>query len=253
MPITQGAGNPDWNRDETLLALDLLYRWGTPLHKGHVEVAELSSLLQIALIHPVEERRPSFRNSDGVALKLQNLTSAIDPTRGLSSSALDRELVAEYPQSRAGEVAALALLIRDAIARGEVAELLPDDEVFTEGRLLTSRHRSRDRRLRLKLLGQTSDDQLFCAICQFTAPPLERQLRESFFEAHHVRPLSDTKGLTLTRIADLALLCASCHRFIHRLIVTQKRWISIADAHATWHVGDDAHQLRPANNNAVLN
>lgn len=230
MPITQGAGNPDWNRDETLLALDLLYRHGTPIHKGHDDVVELSSLLRAARIHPTEGRRPSFRNADGVALKLQNLFSAIDPTRGLSSSALDRALVAEYPKQRAMDVAALASLIREAIARGEAAELLPEDEVFVEGHLLTSRHRSRDRRLRKKLLGQTADHQLVCTICQFVAPPLERRLRESFFEAHHIRPLSDAKGVTSTRVADLSLLCAGCHRFIHRLIAIKKRWVSTAEA-----------------------
>ena len=235
MPITQGAGNPDWNRDETLLALDLLYRHDTPIHKGHDDVAELSALLKDALIHPVEVRRPSFRNVDGVALKLQNLMSAIDPSRGLSSSILDRELVAEYPKSRSTELAALASLIRGAISQGEVAELLPDDEVFTEGRLLTSRHRSRDRRLRKKLLAQTGSDQLVCTICQFVAPPLERQLRESFFEAHHIRPLSETEGVTSTRVADMSLLCAGCHRFIHRLIAIKRRWVSIAEAKVSLH------------------
>jgi len=230
LPITRGAGNPDWNRDETLLALDLLYRHGTPIAKTHDDVGQLSALLQGALIHPFERRRPSFRNADGVALKLQNLMSAIDPARGLSSSALDRQLVAEYPRSRTSEVAALASLIREAIDRGETSELLADDEVFVEGHLLTSQHRSRDRRLRRKLLGQTGDDQLVCAICEFVAPPLERQLRECFFETHHIRPLSNTSGVTATRVADLSLLCAGCHRFIHRLIALNKRWVSIAEA-----------------------
>ena len=233
MPITQGAGNPDWSRDETLLALDLLYRHGAPIHKGHDDVAELSALLRSALIHPVEGRRPSFRNEDGVALKLQNLMSAIDPSRGLSSSATDRELVADYPRFRAKEVTALASSIREAIARGEAVELLPDDELFVEGQLLTSRHRSRDRRLRKKLLGQTGDDQLVCAICNFSAPPLNRQLRESFFEAHHIRPLSEVKGVTSTRVADMSLLCAGCHRFIHKLIAVSKRWLSIDEARAS--------------------
>ncbi|WP_426038785.1 HNH endonuclease [Brevundimonas sp. DC300-4] len=230
MPVTQGAGNADWNRDETLLALDLLYRFGAPIHKGHPDVVDLSSLLRGALIHPTEGRRPSFRNADGVALKLQNLFSAIDPTRGLSSSILDRELVEEFPRSRAMEVAALASMIREAIGQGEAAETLPDDEVFVEGHLLTSRHRSRDRRLRKKLLAQKSDDQLTCTICRFAAPPLERRLRESFFEAHHIRPLSETKGLTSTRVADMALVCAGCHRFIHRLIAIKRRWVSIDEA-----------------------
>lgn len=245
MPVTQGAGNPDWNRDETLLALDLLYRHDTAIHKGHADVVELSALLRAALIHPLEGRRPSFRNPDGVALKLQNLLSAIDPTRGLSSSALDRELVAEYPRARATNVAALASLIRTAIARGEAVEMFPEDEVFAEGYLLTSRHRSRDRRLRKKLLGQTADNQLVCKICEFVAPPLERRLRESFFEAHHIRPLSDFEGATSTRVADLSLLCAGCHRFIHRLIATKKRWVSIAEARVSLRVAGQEPAQHP--------
>ena len=128
------------------------------------------------------------------------------------------------------EVAALAALIREAIAGGEAAEELPEDEVFVEGHLLTSRHRSRDRRLRKRLLAQKTDDQLVCTICQFAPPPLERRLLESFFEAHHIRPLSETKGPTSTRVADMALVCACCHRFIHRLIALKKRWVSIGEA-----------------------
>lgn len=230
MPITQGSGNPIWNRDETLLALDLLYRHGAPIHKGHKDVEELSTLLRSAMIHPIEGRKPSFRNADGVALKLQNLLSAIDPTRGLSSSSLDRALIVEFPESRATEVAALAAMIREAIARGEVADVIPEDEVFVEGRLLTSRHRSRDSRLRKKLLQKMTDDRLVCAICDFAAPPLARELRESFYEAHHVRPLAEAEGVTTTKVADLALVCANCHRFIHRLIAISKRWVSIAEA-----------------------
>jgi 5-methylcytosine-specific restriction protein A len=237
MPITQGAGNPDWNRDETLLALDLLYRHNAPLHKSHHDVLALSRLLQAALIHPVEGRRPSFRNPDGVALKLQNLLSAIEPTRGLSSSTLDRELVAEYPKTRAMEVAALAAMIRVAIARGDTVEPFPEDEMFTEGNLLTSWHRSRDRRLRRKLLGRKVDSELICEICDFVAPSLERPLRESFFEAHHIRSLSEFEGVTSTRVTDMSLLCAGCHRFIHRLIAIKKRWFSISEARASLRVG----------------
>ena len=233
MPVTKGAGNPDWSRDETLLALDLLYKHGNPILKDHPEVRDLSQVLQAAKIHPISVRRPSFRNPDGVALKLQNLLSAIEPTRGLSSSSLDRALVAEFPAVRAADVSALASLIREAIGRGEGVDLADDDDIFLEGQFLTSRHRSRDRRLRKKLLQRTSDDKLVCEICKFVGPPLTRDLRESFFEAHHVRPLSESKNVVSTRVTDMALLCASCHRFIHKLMVTEKHWIAIAAARTT--------------------
>jgi 5-methylcytosine-specific restriction protein A len=231
MPVTKGAGNPDWTRDETLLALNLLYQRGKPVDRSDPEVVELSSLLRSANIHPQETRKSNFRNPDGVALKLQNLLSAEDENRGLSSSALDREIVGTYPRDRAEEVASVALSIRQAIENKEAVDLSTEDEVFSEGHILTSRHRSRDQRLRRKLLAQRTDDQLICAICDCTPPPgVGRQLKESFFEAHHVRPLSEKKGVTSTRVADMALLCAGCHRFIHKLIVLEKHWFSIADA-----------------------
>lgn len=231
MPVTEGAGNPDWTPDETILALNLLYQRGRPVDRSDPEVIELSDLLRAAKIHPPETRKPNFRNPDGVALKLQNLLSALEPGRGLSSSKVDREIVGTYPRDKAAEVALVAHSIRQAIGNNEAVDLSTDDEVFSEGHLLTSRHRSRDQRLRRKLLAQRTDDQLICAVCDCSPPPLVgRQLKESFFEAHHVRPLSEKKGVTSTRVADMALVCAGCHRFIHKLIVLEKRWFSIADA-----------------------
>jgi 5-methylcytosine-specific restriction protein A len=231
MPVTKGAGNPDWTPDETILALNLLYQRGRPVDENDPEVIELSELLRAANIHPPETRKPNFRNPAGVSLKLQNLLSALEPGRRISSSEVDREVAGTYPPHRAAEVASIAQLIRQAIGTNQPVDHSNDDEVFAEGHLLTSRHRSRDQRLRRKLLAQRTDDQLMCAICDYIPPPaVGRQLKESFFEAHHVRPLSEKKGATSTRLADMALLCAGCHRFIHKLIVLEKRWFSIADA-----------------------
>lgn len=77
MPVTKGAGNPDWTEDETILALDLLLRrMPTIPGKADQEIIELSNLLRALPVHPIEARKDNFRNPDGVALKLQNLYSA---------------------------------------------------------------------------------------------------------------------------------------------------------------------------------
>lgn len=230
MPITKGAGNARWNRDETILALDLLYRHDRAIDKGHADATELSALLIAAEVHPNNKRGPTFRNSDGVALKLQNLLSAINPDRGLSSSKMDRAIILEFPRERAHELSHLATAIRSALSAGEAAEEIAEDEVFAEGHVLTSRHRRRDRRLRIKLLRSKSDSALCCAMCDFRGDGLDRDLREAFFEAHHIRPLADIKGETSTRLTDMALLCASCHRFLHKLICKKRSWVSIPEA-----------------------
>lgn len=117
MPVTNGQGNPIWSLEETLLALDLLYRHDGPLDRRHREVIELSELLKRAAIHPFEMRQGSFRNPDGVALKMQNLLSAIDPNRGLSSSKADKAAVKDYPKARERELAVLATSLRATLDR----------------------------------------------------------------------------------------------------------------------------------------
>lgn len=230
MPITKGAGNPDWTWDETLLALDLLYRHGAPIDRHHADIRDLSNSLRAAGIHPKDKRKDNFRNPDGVALKLQNLLSAIDPTRGLSSSKRDREVVAEFPLSRKRELADLAVAILRELSIEPQPDEVPEDEVFIEGQVITASHRRRDARLRRRLLDKRNDEGLVCKVCDFAPPSLSRTLRESFFEAHHVVPLADAIGETSTRVRDMVLLCAGCHRFVHKLISEQKRWVGMQEA-----------------------
>ena len=151
MPVTKGAGNPDWTLDETLLALDLLYRHGAPLSKTHSDVGALSTILRAAHLFPIENRKENFRNGDGVALKMQNLQSALNPERRLSSSKTDRAAVAEFPPQRKLELAAIAAVILGELSRGTAIEDVPEEEQFSEGRVITASHRARDRRLRRKV------------------------------------------------------------------------------------------------------
>ncbi|AYG73603.1 HNH endonuclease [Rhizobium sp. CCGE532] len=239
VPVTKGAGNPDWTWDETLLALDLLYRHSVPVDRNHPDVRDLSSALRTAEIHPKDGRKDNFRNPDGVSLKLQNLQSAIDPTRGLSSSKRDREAVAEFPISRKRELAEIAAAILRELSNEPQPSEVPQDEVFIEGHVITASHRRRDARLRRRLLDKRTEERLICEICDFSPPSLTRTLRESFFEAHHIVPLSDAVGQTSTRVADMVLLCAGCHRFIHKLISWRKQWVSVETARTLMKSADD--------------
>lgn len=76
MPTTQGQGNPDWNRDETILALELYYILGGPAGPDDPGIVALSMELQRAPYHADAKRNARFRNPAGVALKTQNLHTA---------------------------------------------------------------------------------------------------------------------------------------------------------------------------------
>jgi predicted HNH restriction endonuclease len=83
-------------------------------------------------------------------------------------------------------------------------------------------HRSREWALRnLKInaaLAASPDGRLRCEVpnCGFDFEATYGQIGKGFIEVHHVRPLSEVDGPTVTRLEDLAIVCANCHAMIHR-------------------------------------
>lgn len=231
MARTHGHGNPNWTRDETILALDLYFDLNGKIPSGTDErVMALSEVLRRFPYHVEASRKESFRNPDGVAFKLQNLRQ-VATGKGLGNvSETDRSVWLEFGASRAA-TKLLANLIRAGVTASEASEPVREDIEFVEGRVVTELHTRRERepKLRGRLLSSRRDSgKLFCEMCG--APPLSTNaaLREAHFEAHHIVPLSSTDTRT-TRVSDLALLCANCHRLLHRAIAIEKRWITVAE------------------------
>lgn len=233
MAVTQGHGNPPWKRDEVLLALELYLDAASAIPgPNDPRVEELSQTLQRLPYHGDAARQPRFRNPAGVAFKLQNLRQ-VDTGKGLGNvSKTDREVWADFG-GRPDEVRRLAAMIRaelsaDALVAGEAAE--QEEEEFVEGRILTRKHlvRERNRKLRAKLLAKRRPEGLRCDACSRDYGEVPEYLRTSVFEAHHVVPVH-LAGERKTRIEELALLCASCHRLIHRAIAREKRWIEVSE------------------------
>lgn len=97
----------------------------------------------------------------------------------------------------------------------------PDQEYEAlEGnpRLLPHLRSERDPKL-VRLKKESSKKQnggLECEACGANSRDVYPGLRTDPWEAHHREPLSGTAGEVLSRITDLAILCPSCHRSIHR-------------------------------------
>lgn len=63
---------------------------------------------------------------------------------------------------------------------------------------------------------------LQCEICGFDFVDFYgEELGQGFSECHHINPLSDS-GKTNTKLSDLIIICANCHKMIHR----RKPWLS---------------------------
>lgn len=109
--------NPDWERDELILACDLTreadWRW---LPANDPRVIDLSRLLQRLPLIPPEQRDEKFRNPNGVARKTSNIATwhpdySGKPTNG---GALDREVLNDFLQ-RPDEMRAAAEAIRAGV------------------------------------------------------------------------------------------------------------------------------------------
>lgn len=231
MAVTQGHGNPNWTRDETLLALDLYLtlKGAVPSPKSPA-VKSLSGLLRSLPYHAEAAKQPTFRNPDGVGFKLMNIRQ-VATGKGLGNvSNMDRQVWAEFAH-RPNEVHRIAAAIKSGIVIAG-ADPLPDvEQELPEGRLLTALHvrRERNPKVRKLLLDARRPSGFRCEICDLSRPDLEVSLQEAIFEAHHLIPLAEA-GERKTKQEDLALLCACCHRLIHRAMVLRCAWVSIADA-----------------------
>lgn len=232
MAVTQGHGNPNWRRDEVILALDLYFDCENSVPSGgDNRVIELSKLLRSFPHHSQAVRRKSFRNPAGVAFKLQNIRQ-VATGKGLgNTSKVDREVWKEFGNDRQ-KTKELANLIRSGI---QLLEEIKDDSVeiayFFEGRVVTETHLRRERhpQIRKQLLAERSrQGRLACEICGCASTTASSEIALAMFEAHHILPLSATQERD-TKLSDMALLCANCHNMVHKAISIQKKWLSIEE------------------------
>ncbi|CUW97577.1 conserved hypothetical protein [Agrobacterium fabacearum S56] len=231
MAVTQGHGNPHWTRDETFLALDLYFALDGKVPSPRApEVKSLSEILRSLPYHAEAAKQPTFRNPDGVGFKLMNLRQ-VATGKGLGNvSNMDRLIWAEFGQ-RPSEVREIAAAIKAGIAIVGSEPIPEVEQELPEGRLLTALHMRRERnsKVRKMLLDARRPHGLRCEVCDLTRPSLEISMQEAMFEAHHLVPLAEA-GERKTKLADLSLLCASCHRLIHRAMILRSRSVNVDEA-----------------------
>jgi len=224
---SSGTGrNPPWEYDELLLALDVYFRKPRARQsKKDPAVADLSRVLR-ALPLPIERPDPErFRNVNGVFMKLQNF-KAVDPSytaygrTGLGAGATEREqtLFEQFADNQ-DELQALAQQIRDRVEEGgEALPATPEEgeQGSVEGRLLYRVHKTRERKRseekKRAVLKETG--RLECEACGFDFLAVYGERGRGFAECHHKLPLSN--GTRTTYLRDLAIVCANCHRMLHR-------------------------------------
>lgn len=231
-PASAGKRNPPWSRDELILALDLYYRHGgRDPGDTHPDVIALSALLREMAGHA---GLVTFRNPNGVAMKLMNFRS-LDPSftagggKGLASaSKLDREVWDEFASDRQS-LAVAAEALRQGIKVGLDEDVLDEIESYEakEGRVSYRIHKHLERDRKVVALRKRDalkkHGKLACEACTFDFLATYGARGAGFIEAHHVNPVHAMKDGATTKVSDLVLLCANCHRMVH----AAKPWLSV--------------------------
>jgi len=119
---------------------------------------------------------------------------------------------------------------RSAPDRGtlpEEVDIWSEEEDFPEGKVLYRKHRTRERNR--ELVKKAKDKRkkeagvLKCDVCQFNFFEKYGDIGTDYIECHHTKPVSELEDSDKTQLKDIALVCANCHRMLHR----KRPWLSI--------------------------
>jgi len=141
--------------------------------------------------------------------------------------AFEKTLLLPFFRLRLGDLESLP----STLVGNELDGDIPAGEKFEEARKRLARHKAletvqtvRNRRLvrEAKRAFKRKHGKLFCQVCEFDFSARYGERGEDYIEAHHVVPISQLTAATWLTISDLAMVCANCHRMLHRL-----PWISV--------------------------
>jgi 5-methylcytosine-specific restriction protein A len=119
-------------------------------------------------------------------------------------------------------------------ASSDIGELQEIDEA-EEGRILTRAHLVRERSRKLVEAKKTAvlrtTGTLACEVCGFDFSVTYGDRGTGFIEVHHALPIHLLAPGTKTKLDDLHLLCANCHRMIH----SRRPWFTLDQLRAYLH------------------
>lgn len=103
---------------------------------------------------------------------------------------------------------------------GDLGVVPISEAEIIEGRRLLKLHKVKERKpqivRRKKRAVLAATGRLVCEACDFDFASVYGKLGEGFAECHHRSPLAELDGETPTRLEDLAIVCANCHRMLHK-------------------------------------
>lgn len=96
------------------------------------------------------------------------------------------------------------------------------NKTYEEGKLVLKQHLQRERNSQVikdaKRNFLQENGCLFCEICEFDFEQFYGILGRNIIEGHHIKPVAEMVDGDETKIEDIMMVCANCHRVIHKNI-----------------------------------
>lgn len=120
-------------------------------------------------------------------------------------------------------------LVDNRLRADDLAEEEPEaGRSFPEGGAVERIHTLRERNsevIRLAKSLASKRGPLSCQICGFDFHRRYGRAGQGYIEAHHTIPVSELMEGAETRVEDIALVCANCHRMLHR----RRPWLTMGE------------------------
>ena len=223
--------NPKWTREEIMLALDMYFNVDiNKISAANDDVVNLSKLLNMLSAYETG-KTSTYRNANGVHMKLMNFRS-IETGKGLTNvSEQDRLVFSEFYDKR-DYLHSLTTKIIEAINTKQKPDMYYDnytDEGFMEGAVIERQHKYKERSKKAvqakKQQALEKKGVLECEVCGVVFETLYGAIGSGYIQCHHVIPLSDIEIRQETKLNDLSLVCSNCHCMLHR----KRPWMTIKE------------------------
>ncbi|MEJ2905149.1 hypothetical protein WAE58_22075 [Pedobacter panaciterrae] len=223
--------NPNWIRQELILALDLYFDLDQgQMHKSNEKVIVLSDLLRKLSVHKNIPDIKKFRNPSGVARRLGNF-KAMDSGYagdGLSNSGkLAKTIFDEYRMHR-GKLKEEADLIKqftNNVGEERLAEPIMPYVSSKERDFKFNYHKNMELNpltLRLKKNTIKTGEISTCFVCNMNSLNTYGTLGDDLMELHYIGVIDESSLTREVNPDDFIFVCPSCHKLldIHYTIIT---------------------------------
>lgn len=217
--------NPDWIREELILALDLYFKldYGQ-MHGRNSLIIQLSEDLRNLNIHQDIPDKAKFRSVNSVALKLANLKKSDQNFSGKGmkdGGRLEKEIWTQYHTHR-DKLSKEAVLIRQIYLKpqSDAKVIVAEKKIGYKSEFLFQVHKNRETDpLAIKVKKEivlATTNKLKCEVCGFDSHSFYGEIGDDLMEIHYDKELKNEPRIEQSEMNDFVIVCSNCHKTLDK-------------------------------------